>query len=101
MFAEVVNRTAKMVALWQCHGFCHGVLNTDNMSVLGLTIDYGPYAFLDHFNPNFISNASDKQGRYRYEAQPSICRWNLIKFAEALDPIVPLKGSLDYIKANY
>ena len=79
----------------------NGVLNTDNMSVLGLTIDYGPYAFLDHFNPAFISNASDKQGRYRYEAQPEICGWNLTKFAEALDPMVPLNGSLDYIKANY
>ena len=70
MFIEVVGLTAKTVALWQCNGFCHGVLNTDNMSILGLTIDYGPYAFMEHYNPKFICNHSDKQGRYRYEAQP-------------------------------
>ena len=55
-FEEVVKRTAKLVALWQCYGFCHGVLNTDNMSILGLTIDYGPFAFMEHFQPSFICN---------------------------------------------
>ena len=64
MFEEIVSRTAKMAALWQCYGFCHGVLNTDNMSILGLTIDYGPYAFMEHFNPKFICNHSDTEGRY-------------------------------------
>lgn len=68
MFEEIVKSTAKMVALWQCYGFCHGVLNTDNMSVLGLTIDYGPYGFLEHYDPNFICNHSDNEGRYRYAA---------------------------------
>jgi len=68
MFEEIVSRTAKTAAMWQCYGFCHGVLNTDNMSVLGLTIDYGPYAFLEHFNPKYICNHSDNEGRYRYEA---------------------------------
>ena len=68
MYGELVKSTAKMVALWQCYGFCHGVLNTDNMSMLGLTIDYGPYGFLEHFDPKFACNHSDDQGRYRYEA---------------------------------
>ncbi len=77
MFEEIVSRTAKTVALWQCYGFCHGVLNTDNISILGLTIDYGPYAFMEHFDPAYICNHSDHEGRYRYEAQPEICHWNL------------------------
>jgi len=68
MYEEIVKSTAKMVALWQCFGFCHGVLNTDNMSMLGLTIDYGPYGFLEHYDPKFICNHSDGEGRYRYEA---------------------------------
>ncbi|XP_042603367.1 selenoprotein O2 isoform X2 [Cyprinus carpio] len=83
-FREVTMRTAKLVALWQSVGFCHGVLNTDNMSILGLTIDYGPFAFMDRFDPEFVSNASDKKGRYSYEAQPYVCRWNLARLAEAL-----------------
>ncbi|XP_026066112.1 selenoprotein O [Carassius auratus] len=83
-FREVTVRTAKLVALWQSVGFCHGVLNTDNMSILGLTIDYGPFGFMDRFDPEFVSNASDKKGRYSYEAQPYVCRWNLGCLAEAL-----------------
>ncbi|KAM9816193.1 selenoprotein O1 [Syngnathus typhle] len=88
-FREVMHRTARLVAQWQCVGFCHGVLNTDNMSILGLTLDYGPYGFMDRFDPDFICNASDNSGRYSYQAQPAICRWNLVKFAEALDPELP------------
>ncbi|XP_016120693.1 selenoprotein O-like isoform X2 [Sinocyclocheilus grahami] len=83
-FREVTVRTAKLVALWQSVGFCHGVLNTDNMSILGLTIDYGPFGFMDRFDPEFVSNASDKKGRYSYEAQPYVCLWNLARLAEAL-----------------
>ncbi|KAK2858749.1 hypothetical protein Q5P01_003369 [Channa striata] len=83
-FKEVMVRTAKLVAQWQCVGFCHGVLNTDNMSILGLTLDYGPFGFMDRFDPDFICNASDKRGRYSYQAQPSVCRWNLARLAEAL-----------------
>lgn len=83
-FREVTVRTAKLVALWQSVGFCHGVLNTDNMSILGLTIDYGPFGFMDRFDPEFVCNASDKKGRYTYEAQPYVCRWNLARLAEAL-----------------
>uniref|UniRef100_A0A3Q3BSH3 Selenoprotein O n=2 Tax=Kryptolebias marmoratus TaxID=37003 RepID=A0A3Q3BSH3_KRYMA len=88
-FREVMYRTARLVAQWQCVGFCHGVLNTDNMSVLGLTLDYGPYGFMDRFDPDFICNASDNSGRYSYQAQPTICRWNLVKLAEALAPELP------------
>ncbi|XP_056137532.1 selenoprotein O1 isoform X2 [Lampris incognitus] len=88
-FREVVLRTARLVAQWQCVGFCHGVLNTDNMSILGLTLDYGPFGFMDRFDPDFICNASDNSGRYSYQAQPAICRWNLVKLAEALAPELP------------
>ncbi|XP_041651830.1 selenoprotein O1 isoform X2 [Cheilinus undulatus] len=88
-FREVVLRTARLVAQWQCVGFCHGVLNTDNMSILGLTLDYGPYGFMDRFDPDFICNASDNSGRYSYQAQPAVCRWNLVKLAEALAPELP------------
>ena len=101
MYEELVKSTAKMVALWQCYGFCHGVLNTDNMSMLGLTIDYGPFGFMDHHDPKFICNNSDDQGRYRYEAQPDICKWNLGKLAEALDPILPVAQSKAFLNANY
>lgn len=88
-FREVMLRTARLVAQWQCVGFCHGVLNTDNMSILGVTLDYGPYGFMDRFDPDFICNASDNSGRYSYQAQPAICRWNLVKLAEALAPELP------------
>ena len=94
MFEEVCLRTAKLVAKWQLVGFCHGVLNTDNMSILGLTIDYGPFGFMEHFDPNHVCNHSDlESGRYRYKAQPEICLWNLVKLAEALDPLVDLSWS--------
>ncbi|KAA8579928.1 hypothetical protein FQN60_005463, partial [Etheostoma spectabile] len=83
-FTEVMMRTAKLVAQWQCVGFCHGVLNTDNMSILGLTLDYGPFGFMDRFDPDFVCNNSDKRGRYSYQAQPATCRWNLARLAEAL-----------------
>ncbi|KAM7366892.1 hypothetical protein PAMP_014829 [Pampus punctatissimus] len=93
-FREVMVRTAKLVAQWQCVGFCHGVLNTDNMSILGLTLDYGPFGFMDRFDPDFVCNASDKKGRYSYQNQPSMCRWNLTRLAEALG------SELDVAKAG-
>ncbi|KAG9331241.1 hypothetical protein JZ751_019716 [Albula glossodonta] len=83
-FREVTVRTARLVAQWQCVGFCHGVLNTDNMSIVGVTLDYGPYGFMDRFDPDFVCNASDSSGRYSYQAQPAVCRWNLARLAEAL-----------------
>jgi len=87
-FAEVVRRTAHLTGEWQAVGFCHGVLNTDNCSVLGLTLDYGPYAFLDDFDLDHASNQSDKSARYRYERQPDVGLWNLGRLAAALVPLV-------------
>ena len=69
-------------------GFCHGVLNTDNMSILGLTIDYGPFQFLDAFNPGHVCNHSDTQGRYAYNRQPNVAYWNLFCLAQALLPLI-------------
>ncbi len=82
--SAVVEKTALMIAHWQSVGFAHGVMNTDNMSILGLTLDYGPFGFLDTYNRDFISNHSDHQGRYSFKNQPSIALWNLTRFAETL-----------------
>jgi uncharacterized protein YdiU (UPF0061 family) len=82
----VARRTARLIAQWQSVGFCHGVMNTDNLSILGLTIDYGPYGFLDGFDPMHICNHSDHQGRYAYARQPGIAWWNLHALAHALEP---------------
>jgi uncharacterized protein YdiU (UPF0061 family) len=83
-YQDVVKKTAMLFAKWQAVGFCHGVLNTDNMSILGLTIDYGPYGFIDDFNLDFICNHSDHEGRYSYGNQPSIGMWNLEQLGRAL-----------------
>ena len=77
-----------MVAQWQAVGFCHGVMNTDNMSILGLTIDYGPFQFLDAFDPGHICNHSDEQGRYAYNRQPNVAYWNLFCLGQALLPLI-------------
>lgn len=87
LLREVSLRTADLVAHWQAIGFCHGVMNTDNMSILGLTIDYGPFGFLDGFDANHICNHSDTQGRYAYSQQPQIAFWNLHCLAQALLPL--------------
>jgi uncharacterized protein YdiU (UPF0061 family) len=84
----VSDRTAHMVAQWQAVGFCHGVMNTDNMSILGLTLDYGPFQFLDGFNPRHVCNHSDGQGRYAYHRQPQVAFWNLHCLAQALAPLI-------------
>ena len=81
-------RTAQLLAQWQAVGFCHGVMNTDNMSLLGLTIDYGPFQFMDTFNPGHICNHSDAQGRYAYGRQPHVAYWNLYCLAQALAPLI-------------
>lgn len=81
---HVVQRTATLIADWMTVGFCHGVMNTDNMSVLGLTIDYGPYGFMDAFQANHICNHTDSQGRYAWNAQPSVAHWNLYRLASSL-----------------
>ena len=85
--AEVVRRTAAMVAHWQAVGFAHGVMNTDNMSILGLTIDYGPFGFLDGFDPGHICNHSDTGGRYAFARQPNVAWWNLHALGHALRPL--------------
>jgi uncharacterized protein YdiU (UPF0061 family) len=85
----VSERTAELMAAWQAVGFCHGVMNTDNMSILGLTIDYGPFQFLDGFKPDHICNHSDTQGRYAYNKQPNIAYWNLFCLGQALLPLIP------------
>lgn len=87
-FTDVVLRTARLIALWQSVGFAHGVMNTDNMSILGLTIDYGPFGFLDDYQPDFICNHSDYQGRYSFENQPMIGLWNLNRLAHALSGLL-------------
>lgn len=87
-FCEVVDRTAKLIAQWQGVGFSHGVMNTDNMSIAGLTIDYGPYAMLDDFDLGFVCNKTDRAGRYAYGEQPNVSYWNLTMFSKALTPLV-------------
>jgi uncharacterized protein YdiU (UPF0061 family) len=77
-----------LLAQWQAVGFCHGVMNTDNMSLLGLTIDYGPFQFMDSFDPGHICNHSDYQGRYAYGRQPNVAYWNLYALAQALAPLI-------------
>ncbi|MCX4197822.1 protein adenylyltransferase SelO family protein [Methylobacterium organophilum] len=90
-FREVLERTAALIARWQAYGFCHGVMNTDNMSILGITFDFGPYAFLDDFDARFICNHSDDTGRYSFENQVPIAHWNLAALAQALTPFVEVK----------
>jgi serine/tyrosine/threonine adenylyltransferase len=88
-FAEVSARTALMIAHWMRVGFVHGVMNTDNMSILGLTIDYGPYGWMDVFDPDFTPNTTDAEGRrYRFGYQPRIAHWNVVQLANALAPLV-------------
>ena len=87
LLQAVSERTAALLAQWQAVGFCHGVMNTDNMSILGLTIDYGPFQFLDAFVPGHVCNHSDQQGRYAYN-QPNIAHWNLFCLGQALLPLI-------------
>lgn len=86
MLTEIVKNTAIMIASWQAFGFNHGVMNTDNMSIHGITFDFGPYAFLDDFEPTYICNHSDPQGRYSFDSQPGIGLWNLNALAHAFSP---------------
>ncbi len=95
LLQAVSERTAKMIAQWQAVGFCHGVMNTDNMSILGLTMDYGPFQFLDAFDPNHICNHSDDRGRYAYNKQPNIAYWNLFCLGQALIPLISPDGEPD------
>ncbi len=105
LLQAVSERTARLMAQWQAVGFCHGVMNTDNMSILGLTVDYGPFQFLDAFVPGHICNHSDTQGRYAYNRQPNVAYWNLFCLAQALLPLIGdeelAKAALESYKAVF
>ena len=85
---EVIERTARLMAQWQAVGFCHGVMNTDNMSILGLTLDYGPYGFMEAFDSHWICNHSDDHGRYAYDQQPGVGYWNCSRLLQATLPLL-------------
>jgi len=88
LLAEVTRRTAMLMARWQAVGFMHGVMNTDNMSILGITLDYGPFGFMDAFDPHHICNHSDHHGRYAYDRQPDVAYWNCAMLARTLLPLI-------------
>ncbi|GAA6131355.1 protein adenylyltransferase SelO [Halopseudomonas sabulinigri] len=96
LYREVLQRTAEMIAGWQAYGFCHGVMNTDNMSIMGITFDFGPYAFMDAFNIHHVCNHSDHEGRYAFHRQPAIAQWNLACLAQSLTPFI----EVDVLKAE-
>lgn len=105
-FAQVCERNARMVAGWMRVGFVHGVLNTDNLSILGLTIDYGPYGWVDNFDPGWTPNTTDaERRRYRFGQQPAIIHWNLGRLAQALSPLftdhAPLHAGLQRFVTTY
>jgi serine/tyrosine/threonine adenylyltransferase len=99
-FSEVAERTARLIARWQAFGWAHGVMNTDNMSILGLTLDYGPYGFMDDYDPAFVCNHSDHNGRYAFNQQPYIGLWNLSCLAQALLPLAE-KETLKAVLESY
>ncbi|MEM8608867.1 MAG: YdiU family protein [Myxococcota bacterium] len=100
--AEISRRTAVMIAHWMRVGFVHGVMNTDNMSILGLTIDYGPYGWLDDYDPGWTPNTTDAAGRrYRYGHQPNIAMWNLVRLANAIYPLVGEAPPIEEALRNY
>lgn len=90
LFRHAVQATARLIAHWQAVGFCHGVMNTDNLSILGETLDFGPYGFLDAYDPGHICNHSDHEGRYAYDRQPAIGLWNCNALAHALSTLIPV-----------
>lgn len=105
-FHEVCRRTADMVVHWMRVGFVHGVMNTDNMSILGLTIDYGPYGWLENYDPDWTPNTTDASGRrYAFAQQPQIALWNLIQLANSLATVFPgvepLQGGIDLYSSHF
>ena len=88
LLSDVAHRTGELIAHWQAVGFMHGVMNTDNMSILGLTLDYGPFGFMEAFDAGHICNHSDHTGRYQYRAQPRVAYWNLYVLGDALRPLI-------------
>ena len=101
-YQEIVNRTVAMVLHWQRVGFVHGVMNTDNMSILGLTIDYGPYGWLEDYDPDWTPNTTDAEGRrYRFRNQPDIALWNLVQLGNALYPLIEDIASMEQVLNSY
>jgi serine/tyrosine/threonine adenylyltransferase len=101
-FEEVCIRTAKLIAQWMSVGFVHGVMNTDNMSILGYTIDYGPYGWLEPYDPQWTPNTTDFYGRrYAYGRQPEIALWNLVRLANSIFPIIKDSNALERILQSY
>ncbi|MGI9553555.1 MAG: protein adenylyltransferase SelO [Thermodesulfobacteriota bacterium] len=98
LISEVAKRTGHLIAMWQCFGFTHGVMNTDNMSIIGDTLDYGPYGFMEKFERDYVPNHSDHFGRYSFKNQPSIAYWNLNKLFQCLSTIVDNDGILEALE---
>ncbi|WP_373036778.1 YdiU family protein [Sulfurimonas sp.] len=101
MYEEIVRNTAITIAKWQSVGFNHGVMNTDNMSIEGRTIDYGPFAFLDDYEPNYVCNHTDAEGRYSFKNQPGNAHWNLQALALAISPIINHDRALKILEETY
>jgi len=101
MYKEIVQNTATTVSKWQCYGFNHGVMNTDNMSIDGRTIDYGPFAFLDDYEKDYICNHTDQDGRYSFKNQPGIALWNLTQLANALSSIINQEDAIATLDAEF
>ncbi|KAI1923023.1 hypothetical protein LOZ52_001177 [Ophidiomyces ophidiicola] len=95
LYREIVRRNAKTVAAWQAYGFMNGVLNTDNTSIFGLSLDYGPFAFMDNFDPNYTPNHDDQLLRYSYKNQPSIIWWNLVRLGESFGELMGAGDKVD------
>ncbi|WP_419764186.1 MAG: protein adenylyltransferase SelO [Arcobacter sp.] len=101
MYYEMVDKTAILMAKWQAYGFMHGVMNTDNFSMAGLSIDYGPFAFIDYFNINQICNHTDSEGQYSFNNQPYVARWNLEVLANSLKEICEVEKLHEYLKTYF
>ncbi|RKF75323.1 UPF0061 protein C20G4.05c [Golovinomyces cichoracearum] len=95
LYREIVRRNAKTVAAWQAYAFTNGVLNTDNTSIYGLSMDFGPFAFLDNFDPQYTPNHDDHLSRYSYSNQPSVIWWNLVRLGESLGELIGIGSAID------
>jgi len=98
LFRKIIVSTAQLIAKWQAAGFTHGIMNTDNMSVLGLTMDYSHFSFLDKYEPDFISNGEDIEGRYRFKQQSKIAHWNLNRLAEPFTALISINTAKDLLE---
>ena len=99
LFQEIIQNTATLIAKWQANGFCHGVLNTDNMSIAGLCIDYGPFSMLDEFDYGYVPNLKDRAGRYSYAQQVNISYWNLTQLGKCFSVLMDEKKIEQYLES--